>query len=196
MWKRTIVMGLAAAVVAMVGTSLALAQGGPPERGDRRGPPRSPEEMRQRMEEFRQRMSDRMREQLGASEEEWKVLEPRIEKVREAQRATRGGGFRAMRGMFGGRDRGRRGDDRRRGDDDRRSDRPEREQSQIEQKAEALQSLLDDENASPASIKAALDAYRKARTQAQQDLEAAQKSLREVCSMKQEAQFVLMGLLN
>jgi len=189
MWKRTIVMGLAAAVVAMVGTSIALAQERP-ERGDRRGPPRSPEEMRQRMEEFRQRMSDRMREQLGASEEEWKVLEPRIEKVREAQRATRGGGFRAMRGMFGGRDRGRRGDD------DRRGDRPEREQSQIEQKAEALQSLLDDENASPASIKAALDAYRKARTQAQQDLEAAQKSLREVCSMKQEAQFVLMGLLN
>jgi len=195
MWKRTIVMGLAAAVMAMVGTSIALAQGGPPERGDRRGPPRSPEEMRQRMEEFRQRMSDRMREQLGASEEEWKVLEPRIEKVRQAQRATRGGGSRMMRGMFGNRGRGTRGDDRR-GNDDRRSDRPEQEQSQIEQKAEALQSLLDDENASPASIKAALDAYRKARTQAQQDLETAQKSLREVCSMKQEARFVLMGLLN
>ena len=38
----------------------------------------------QRMAQFRQRMQERMREQLGASEEEWKVLQPRIEKISQA----------------------------------------------------------------------------------------------------------------
>jgi hypothetical protein len=191
MWKRTILIALAAAVVVtIVGAGLAYAQEPERERdrGGRRGPPRDPEEMRRRFEEFRQRMSERMREQLGATEDEWKILEPRIEKVREAQRDMRGGGFRMMRGMFG-RGRGRRGDD------DRRDDRPERERSDIEQKTEALRSLLDDENASPSSIKAALGALRQARQKAEQDLEAARKELRQVCSMKQEAQLVLMGVL-
>lgn len=190
MWKRTIVMGLAAAVlVTVIGAGMAFAQAEDRDRGDRRGRrDRDPEEMRQRMEEFRQRMADRMREQLGATEEEWKVLEPRIEKVRETQRETRGG-FRMMRGSFG---RGRRG----RGDDDARGGRPEREQSQVEQKTEALRSLLDDENSSASSIKAALEALRQARAKSHQELAAAREELRQVCSMKQEAQLVLMGLLD
>ena len=37
--------------------------------------------------QFREQMNQRMRERLGASEEEWKVLQPRIEKVQTAQRA-------------------------------------------------------------------------------------------------------------
>ena len=191
MWKRTILIALAAAViVTAVGAGVALAQEPERDRGDRRERrDRDPEEMRRRFEEFRQRMSDRMREQLGATEDEWKILEPRIEKVREAQRETRGGGFRMMRGMFG-RGRGQRGND------DRRDDRSERERSNVEQKTEALRSLLDDENASASSIKAALEALRQARTKARQDLEAAQKDLRQVCSMKQEAQLVLMGVLD
>src|SRR5438552_12536629 len=56
---------------------------------------------------FRQQMLDRMREQLGANDDEWKVLSPKIEKVFTAQRESRGG----MGGFgFGGGRRGRGGD--------------------------------------------------------------------------------------
>ena len=145
-------------------------------------------DMRARMEEFRRRMSDRMREQLGASEEEWKVLQPRIEKVQQLQRQGRGG-F----GGFGGRSRGRGG---RPGEATRRPEgAPEREQSEVEMKTEALRSLLDDEASGAPAIKAALDALRNARLKAQRDLDAARKELREVVTMRQEARLVLNGIL-
>ena len=63
-------------------------------RGGREG--RDPEEMRRRMEEFRKRADERLREQLKASEKEWKIIQPRLEAVRTAQSNTRGG-----RGRFG-----------------------------------------------------------------------------------------------
>ncbi|MGE5608946.1 MAG: hypothetical protein ACM359_06815, partial [Bacillota bacterium] len=34
--------------------------------------------------QFRQRMMDRMKERLGASDDEWKVLQPKFEKVMNA----------------------------------------------------------------------------------------------------------------
>jgi hypothetical protein len=193
MWKRMTVMGLAAAVmVTILGAGLIFAQEGERDRGDRRGPPRDPEEMRRRFEEFRQRMSDRLREQLGATEDEWKILQPRIEKVTQLQRQGRGG-FGMMRGMFGrGRGPGGRGGD----DRERREGEQERERSDVEQKTEALRSLLEDENSSASSIKAALEALRQARAKSQEELATARKELRQVCSMKQEAQLVLMGILD
>jgi len=137
------------------------------------------------MEEFRRRMSDRMREQLGATEEEWKVLQPRIEKVQQLQRQGRGG--------FGGR--GGRGRGGRPGEARRPEGAPEREQPEVEKKTEALRSLLDDKASGAGAIKAALDALRRAREQAQKDLAVARKELQGVCTMRQEARFVLMGLL-
>ena len=64
-------------------------QGGPGGRGQF-----DPERMRQMMDQ-------RMREQLGATEAEWKVLGPRVTKVQELSRQGRGGGRGGM--MFGGR---------------------------------------------------------------------------------------------
>src|SRR5262245_28244140 len=61
-------------------------QGGPP-------PDFNPQAMRQRM-------MDRMKERLGATDDEWKVLSPKIEKVMSVQRDLRGGG--GPGGMFGG----------------------------------------------------------------------------------------------
>jgi len=148
----------------------------PPEarqRGDRQ----------RRMAEFRRRMEDRMRQQLGATEEEWKVLQPRIEKVQQLQRQIRFG-FRGFDRRMGRRDRG---------PGDRGP--AEREQSEVEKKTEALRNLLDDEASSAAAIKAALDALRKAREQAEKDLAAARKELREVVTVRQEAQLVLMNIL-
>jgi len=166
-------------------------RGGDARRGGDRGRGGTPEDFRARMEEFRKRMQDRMREQFGASEEEWKVLQPRIEKVQNLQRQGRGG----FRG-FGSRGRGGRGGRGPGGDDRRPEGTPERQRSSIEMKTEALQNLLDDDASSPSAIKAALTALRKAREQSAQELATARKELREVCSMRQEARCVLMGLLD
>ena len=185
MWRRTLMWVLVGAVVVGVaGVSQALAQGRP--QGERRGPPRSREEIQRRIEEFRQRMAERLRERLGATEEEWKVLGPRIEKVQRLMREARGG-FRGMFGMFS-RGRGPEGGRRPEGA-------PQREGSEVEKKTAALRSLLEDPAASPASIKAALDALRKARQKVQADLAAARKELRELVTVKQEAMLVLMGIL-
>src|SRR4051812_341802 len=51
----------------------------------------------------RERMMTRIKEQLGASDDEWKALQPAVEKVMTAQRDTRGGGGRGGPGGRGGR---------------------------------------------------------------------------------------------
>src|SRR5687768_227270 len=48
-----------------------------------------------RMAEFRRQMSERIKEQLGATDAEWQVLQPRVEKVQQLQLA-------AATRMFGG----------------------------------------------------------------------------------------------
>jgi hypothetical protein len=157
---------------------------GPPgQRGER-----DPAQMQQRMEQFRQQMADRMRQALGATEEEWKVLQPRIEKVQTLSRATRGGGGMGFM-MMGGR--GGPGD--RRGGDRPQGDRP---QSAVETAGAALQKVLDNKEAKVEEIKAALTALREARAKAKAELETAQKELREVITVRQEAQLVTMGLLD
>lgn len=148
----------------------------------------TPEEMQERIAEWRKRREDRTREKLGATEEEWQVLKPRIEKVQSLQRSGMRG---RMRGMFSrwsrrGRDRG--------GDRDR-PERPERELSPMEQAREKLEKLLDDETAKTVSVKTALDDLRTARQKRADELAAARKELREVCSLKQEGRLVLMGIL-
>ena len=202
MRRCTVVMFLAALLVGAVCVGQAIAQEGrpPPPPGQERGregrTQRSPEEWRQRMEEVRKGMEDRIREQLGATEEEWKVLQPRMDKVQQLMRQSRGG-FRGMLGMFGMSGMFGRGGRGGRGGDDRRTEgQPEREQSDVEMKTDALRSLLEDETSSAGSIKAALAALRKARQKSQDDLALARKELREVVTARQEAQLVLMTLLD
>src|SRR6187455_1760009 len=49
---------------------------------------------------FQERMAGIMKEQLGASDDEWKVIQPKLQKVLEAKRDTGafGGGFFGNRG--------------------------------------------------------------------------------------------------
>ena len=171
-------------IVAGAWIQQAIAEEGPPP------PPgqRDPAQMQQRMEQFRQQMADRMKQSLGATDEEWKALQPRIEKVQTLSRQARGGGMGFM--MMGGR-RGGPGD---RPQGDRpQSDRP---QSEVEKKSEALQKVLDNKEAKVEEIKAALTALREARAKAKAELETAQKELREVVTVRQEAQLVTLGLLD
>jgi len=199
MLRRKMYWTLAAAMIACscwVGQAIS-GQGGPPAGGDRgggrgrdRGGDRgrgrmSPEEMRKRMEEWRARRNEETRKRFKATEQEWLVLQPRIEKVQTLQRASRGSRF---GGFFGGRGRRPGGDRGREGQDDR--DRPE-----VERKTEALRNLLEDEASGPAAIKAALTALRQARARAAAQLAAARKDLQQVVTVRQEALCVMMGLL-
>ena len=144
----------------------AYAQNGPPG-----GPPGNFDP-----QQFRQMMMDRFREQFEVKDDdEWKLIQDRIEKVMEARRAA--GGFGGMgfgrpggpggRGPMGG------------------GQGPE---------GEALQNALESK-ASPDTIKAKLALFREARKANQAKLEQAQEELRKVLTLRQEAAAVLAGLL-
>ena len=146
MLRRTAVMfATAALLVGVVWGSLAIAAdpatppaapapaaapGGPGGRGD-------PAAMQARMDQFRQQMSDRMRESFGATEDEWKVLQPKVEKVQTLARQSRGGGGMGM--MFGNRGGGPGGKDKG-GNNRGPSDRP---QSEVDKAVDALQKVLE-----------------------------------------------------
>ncbi len=124
----------------------------------------NPGDMRAR---FRQGMLDRIKEQLGATDQEWTVLSPRVEKVMELQQAQRPGfGFR------GG------------------------DQSNAIPEAEALRKAIDDKGTSAEALQKKMEAYRTAKKKLTADLEAARGQLREVLTARQEAALVLEGILD
>lgn len=146
--------------------------------------------------QFRQRMMDRLKEQLGASDDEMQALMPKIEKVMQLQRDAGGGG---MRGMFGG---GRRGGgpggpggNGGPGGPGGPGGAADANASPVRQKSTDLQETLQNKDAKPDEIKAKLDALRAARAQAKQDLAAAQQELKGLLTQRQEAVMVEMGML-
>ena len=167
-------------IVAGVWIQQAMSQQEPGDQQGQRGP-RDPQQMRQQM-------MDRMKEQLGVNDEEWKVMQPLLEKVMTLSREARGGG---MGGMMGGRRGGRPG-----GDNNAAPPPGARPQSDIQKASDALQKLLNDKDSKPEQIKAALATYREVRAKARAALEAAQTKLREICNMRQEARLVSMGMLD
>lgn len=200
MFKIAVVAFIALALTA----SLIVAQ--PQGRGQGQGPGQGPGgQMGMRggfdPAQMQQMMEQRMRENLGASEQEWKVLGPRVMKVQQLSRQVSTGG----RGMFGfGGFGGRRGmqgpggmGNRQGGDRPNRPDNaPERELSAVEKASEALMTTLENEAAKPEEIKSKLTALRAAREKAKQELATAQKELREIVTVRQEAQLVIMGMLD
>jgi hypothetical protein len=194
MVRRQMMLLVAAAVIGGCWLAQALSQARPgsrdrpageARRGDRQRGDRGARDrgdFRARMEEFRRRRSEQMREQFGATEAEWKVLQPMIEKVQQLQRESRGSMMRFAR-------RGRRPGGR------QPEGAPEVQQSDVEKKTAALRSLLEDKASGAAAIKGALDALRRARLKIEQELVTTQKALRDIVTMRQEARLVLMGVL-
>jgi len=205
-----ITIGVAASVLALMIGGLCLAQPGPG--GDRGN--FDPAKMRQRMME-------NMKQQLGADDESWKVIEPRLTKVMELNRDTMsmgrgmfGFGRRGGMGMMGpggpggpggpqGGQQGQQGQQGQGGQQNRQQgDRPRfpgtenREPSAVEKATEALNTTLEDQSASADTIKAQLTALRGAREKAKQDLAAAQQDLRQILTLRQEALLVVSGMLN
>ncbi len=139
--------------------------------------------------QFRQQMMDNIKQQLEITDDsDWKAIQPLVEKVMEARRATMTG---MGRGMFGGPRRG--GDNnndpnaRPRGGGGMFGQQPSPE-------TEALQRAIDGK-ASNAELKAAIGKVAEARKARQADLEKAQADLRKVLSLRQEAIATANGLL-
>ncbi len=130
-------------------------------------------------EQMRVRMMERYREAFEVKDDaEWKLIEGRITKVSDARRDM--GGF--GRGFGGPGGPGGRGGGGRGFGGEPNPD------------AEALQKALE-AKASADEIKAKLAKYRESQKAKQAALEKAQAELRQVLSVKQEANAVLMGLL-
>jgi septal ring factor EnvC (AmiA/AmiB activator) len=105
--------------------------------------------------------------QLGLSEAEWTVVRPRLEKVYDLVHPLRQVG---------------------------RSD--EAQRTDVERRSAALREVLADEKADAERIKAALTALRLAKEKTDQELARARHALRQLMTLRQEAQLVLSGLLD
>lgn len=131
---------------------------------------------------MQQRMLDRVQEQLGfTNDTEWDAVKPLVQKVMDARRDVGMGG---MGRMFGGGRGGQGGGNRGGG----MFGQPSAEQ-------EALQKALDD-NAPSAQVKDLLAKYKASQKVKQAKLEAAQAELKAVLNTKQEAEAVLLSLVN
>ena len=124
--------------------------------------------------QFRERMMNNIKERLGASDDEWKVLEPKVEKVMTAQREARAGGG------FGG---GRRG-----GGDQQPT-------TEIGKASADLRTALENKDTPADEIAKKLAAFREARDKGRAQLQASQKELKEILTQRQEAVLVNMGML-
>lgn len=185
MTKKRAVLGMS--VVLLIIAGMVWAQG---RQGGRQGGPQGQRPQRGNFDpaQMQQRMADMMKERLGASDDEWKIIGPRLTKVMTLARESRGGG---MMGMFG---RGGRGGPGGPGGRGGRGGPQGRELTGVAKIQDELRTLLDG-NPSSDQLKAKLTALRQAREKARQDLAKAQQALKQVLSLKQECQLVVMAIL-
>jgi Spy/CpxP family protein refolding chaperone len=133
---------------------------------------------------MRQNQLDTIKQALGSTDDEFAALQPKVEKLLDAQQAAgvgiggRGGG-RGRRGGGGG-----------------GGAAPATPLNAVQQAMADLRATLDDQNATPEAIKAKLDALRAAKDKALADFKAAQADLKSVLTQRQEAQMVLLSYLD
>jgi hypothetical protein len=185
--NQWIVMAGMAAMMSL-GTSQVLAQ---PNSGGQRGPgaPGSGGRSGRGFDpaQMQQRIMERYKEMLEVTnDDEWKAIEPRVQKVMDLRRDSFSG---MARGFFG---RGPRGGDRSASGDQGQQRRGMFGAPNPE--ADALQKAIDSK-ASKAEMKAALEKYVASRKAKQAEMEKAQVALRELLTPRQEAIATLNGLL-
>jgi len=116
----------------------------------------------------------RIREQLEATDAEWTIIQPKIQKVlqalAEASPPNQRGGMSMMMGMSMG-------------------------ASIVAKATSDLRAALSDPKTSDQSIGLRLQAFREAHEKAQSNLAAAQKDLVEVLTVRQEAVLMQMGIV-
>ena len=205
MLRRSIVAGLAVCILAMLlvsqSFSAAGARGGRGDRGQR-APREGTRQIQRDPAQMQRMMTERMKVQLGAGDEEWKDIQPRLQKVmnlsRQVNARGRGmmlggpGGFAGRGQTMGPSGRGQAGGQRTRPG----TGQPQREQSAVEKATQELQEMLRSESAKPEQIKEKLTGLRSAKEKAMKELATAQKDLKQKLTVKQEAILVLSGYLN
>ena len=123
-------------------------------------------------QQMQERYMNRVKESLGVNDEEWKVLKPKVEKVRTAQMNTQRMGMGRRTGERAG-----------------------TELSPIQKASQELQTVLAKKDSSAKDISAKLTALREAKKKSETELAEARKALKELLTQRQEAQLVMMGLL-
>ncbi len=165
------------------------------------GGPGGMQVMQQDPAQMQQMMAQRYKELLGMSDEEWSVIGPYVLKVATLSASTQTrGGMRMLMGR-GNMQQGQqsqqsgRSQTQTQGQSQTQGTNNRRMMGQQDENLQALQTLLEDKNATNDEIKSKLSALRKARETSKQELIAAQKQLRELLTLRQEAELVVMGLL-
>jgi len=134
---------------------------------------------------MRQRMMDGIKTSLGVTDEEWKAMQPLVEKVQTLSRQVQGAGMMGMmrrnRGGAPGAPAG--------------GEAPA-PTTDLEKKTQDAQKVADNKDAKPEEIKAALTALRDERAKANEELKTAKDELRKTLTLGQELKFVLMGMLD
>lgn len=176
---------------------------------------RMAEEQRKKLEE---QEAEAMKQALGVDEPQWKVIEPKLKKVRACrdqafvgiglpfQSSFTTGSIAPAPGQTGGQSFGGgfAGGFQFQGGGGQgmvvSSSSPwgdfDRQPTEGERICEELQLLLQVPDARPDDIRQKLDALRKAREKAKKQLVKAQQELRKVLTFRQQARLVLMGLLD
>jgi hypothetical protein len=130
----------------------------------------------------RERQLTRLKEQLGATDDEWKVLQPKVEALMTAQRDARAGGQR------GGRNRGGQ-------DAQAQPAQTAADQSAVAKATAELRAAVADKSTPPEELAKKLAALREAKEKAIAARAAAQKELKELLTARQEAILVQNGML-
>ena len=125
-----------------------------------------------RMEEM---MLNRMKDAIKAPDAEWPAIEPLVKDVLKKRSAGMVGGMRAWGGRRGGAEEG---------------------QEQEVTPSSELRGLLEKEDSTSDAVKAKLGEFRADRAKKEAELKTSRDNLRNVLTIKQEAQLVLMGILD
>jgi hypothetical protein len=134
---------------------------------------------------------DNVKTTLAVTDEEWTVLQPKLQKVMDLNREIM---MSRMAGMMRGRGgRGGPGGPGGPGGDTAAAAAPTND---VQEKTKALSDALDNKDSAPKDIAQKLAAVRDARERAKADLVKAQAELKELLTPKQEARLVLMGMLD
>jgi hypothetical protein len=142
-----------------------------------------------RMAEWRERQATEMKEALGATDEEFKALQPKIEKVQTLQRQNFA--FGGRRGFGGGPGGGAPGG----GNNPATPTAPPTNTNPVQTASTELGNTLNNKDATAADIKAKLDALRAAKAKNREEIVKAQNELKELLSQRQEAVLVTRGVL-
>ena len=140
-------------------------------------------------EQMRQMYLQRVKDALAATDEEWKVLSPKIENIQGLSRQLRMGGGGGRMGMGAT------------GTAPATTPAParpatQRELTGVEKAVQNVRTTLDNKEATADQIKSALKALREAREKVKEELAKAQGEVRELVTARQEAELVLLGLLD